>query len=152
MASTPHARRLAALAERDQYAAMELWRGGLATHSALVSRSDELEPRVQVSFDDEARWQQYVPVRLPGTVCVQERVPPGAAAVLLSRYHAFPDLVLAVDVDEKRMVDAIDGRRSIADIAGNTAVGDRLRRARSLFERLFDYDQVVFDISIRLEV
>ena len=90
-----------------------------------------------------------MPVRLPGTVSVQERVPPGTAAALLSRYHGFPDLVLLVDADEKAMVDAIDGRCSIADIVGDAAAGERTRRARSLFERLFHYDQVVFDISIQ---
>ena len=31
IAATPHARRLAALSEREQYAAMELWRGALAS-------------------------------------------------------------------------------------------------------------------------
>ena len=40
IAATPHAKRLAALPEREQYAAMELWRGTLASHSVIVSRSD----------------------------------------------------------------------------------------------------------------
>ena len=37
IAATPHATRLAALSEREQYAAMELWRGTLASHSVIVS-------------------------------------------------------------------------------------------------------------------
>jgi hypothetical protein len=128
---------------------MELWRGIIATHSVVVSRNDGSESRVPVSFEDQRRWLEYVPVRLPGTICVQERLPPGAAGVLLSRYHAFPDLVLAIDADEKQMVDRIDGRRSIAAIIGDAAGSDRVRRAGALFERLFAYDQVVFDISIQ---
>ena len=91
--------------------------------------------------------RDYVPVRLPGTLCVQERLPDGAAGVLLSRYHAYPDLILVIDAQEKRMFDAIDGRRSIAKIV-DRAGGDRLLpRARAFFEKLFWYDQVVFDCS-----
>ena len=45
------------------------------------------------------------------------------------------------------MLEAVDGRRSIAAIVAD-AGGDRLLpRARSLFEKLFWYDQVVFDSS-----
>jgi SAM-dependent methyltransferase len=147
IAATPHAKRLAALPERDQYAAMELWRGALASHSVIVSRSDRSETRAPIGFDDEQCWLQYVPVRLPATVCVQERVPPGAAGVLLSRYHKFPDLVLVIDANEKRMFDGIDGRRSIADIIDRAAGQESVRRAQALFEQLFAYDQVVFDAS-----
>jgi SAM-dependent methyltransferase len=138
MASTPHASRLRALPEREQYAAMELWRGSLASHSVIVSRSGASG---KVLFDDQS-WSRYVPVRLPGTLCVQERLPPGAAGVLLSRYHRWPDLILPIDEREKRMFDAIDGRRSIGEIecvAGSVE--------RDFFERLFWFDQVVFDAS-----
>ena len=147
IAVTAHAKRLAALAERDQYAAMELWRGTLASHSVIVSRHDASDVRWKVRFDDQERWPQYVPVRLPGTLCVQERLPAGAAGVLLSRYHASPDLILAIDAQEKAMVDAIDGRRSIAAIVEQAGGGRLLPRARTLFEKLHWYDQVVFDSS-----
>jgi hypothetical protein len=40
ISSTPHAGRLAALPEREQYAQMELWRGLMANHSFLVHHSD----------------------------------------------------------------------------------------------------------------
>ena len=147
MAATPHAARLAVLSTRDRYAAMELWRGAFATHSLAVSGDDGTQRRIQADFDDERRWLQYVPLRLPGTVCVQDRLPPGAAAALLSRYHTFPDLVLFIDAEEKRMVDRIDGHRSIREIADRFASGERVGCAKRLFERLFFYDQVVFDAS-----
>jgi SAM-dependent methyltransferase len=147
IAATPHAKRLAALSEREQYAAMELWRGTLASHSVIVSRSDAAQVCVNARFDDQERWPHYVPVRLPGTVCIQERLPAGAAGVLVSRYHASPDLVLVIDTKEKEMLDAIDGRRSIATIV-DRAGGDRLLpRAQALFEKLHWYDQVVLDSS-----
>jgi hypothetical protein len=147
IAATPHAQRLLELPDREQYAAMELWRGTMPTHSVIVSASQSPRGGVGQRISDRNDWAHYVPVRLPGTVCIQERLPPGAAAVLVSRYHTSPDLVLAIDAKEKEMLDAIDGRRSIAAIV-HTVGGDRwLPQASSLFETLFWYDQVVFDTS-----
>lgn len=144
IAATPHATRLAALPARDQYAAMELWRGTITTHSAIVRRPGVSRPLAAITFDADG-WQRFVPIRRPWTQLVQERVPSGAAAVLLNRSHAFTDLVLVLDAEDKRLVDAIDNCRSIADIVAQAhAATDR---ARSLFEKLWRYDQVVFDGS-----
>jgi hypothetical protein len=52
IAQTPHAARLAALHEREQHAAMELWRGTMTAHSAVVYRSDMSTADVHV-IDDE---------------------------------------------------------------------------------------------------
>jgi hypothetical protein len=84
---------------------------------------------------------------MPGTLCIQERLPAGAAGVLISRYHSSPDLILPVDATEKRMLDAVDGRRTIAAITEAAGGDELLPRARHLFERLYWYDQVVFDSS-----
>lgn len=145
IASTPHAARLIALPERERYAAMELWRGSLATHSVIASRSDASEVPAKVLFD-HPRWSGYVPIRLPGTICVQERLPAGAAGVLLSRYHTFPDLVFPIDPQQKRMFDAVDGRRNIAEIC-SVAGQSGNEGHRAFFEKLFWSDQVVFDTS-----
>jgi SAM-dependent methyltransferase len=140
---TAHANRLAALAAREQYAALELWRGTMTHHSALVGRSDSSsEDGARIRFDAEV-WQDYVPHRLPWTQLVQERLPAGAAGVLLNRSHAFTDLILSIDAGEKAMFEAIDGRHRIAEIV------DRVRgiapvRAQAFFEALWRYDQVVF--------
>ena len=72
IAATPHASRLRILPKREQYGAMELWRGSLASHSVIVSRNDVTEACAKVRFDDRC-WPRYLPVRLPGTLCVQER-------------------------------------------------------------------------------
>jgi hypothetical protein len=145
MAETPHARRLAALPERERYAAMELWRGTMTSHSAVVYRSDSGEDVPQVRFDGE-RWLRYVPLRLPWTQLVQERLPPGAAGVLLNRSHPHHDLVVMLGAEDKRLFDGVDGRRSIAAIMDQAGEVEP-RRARALFERLWWYDQVVFDVS-----
>jgi hypothetical protein len=143
VAATPHAELLVQLREREQYAAMELWRGMMTTHSVIAYRGDA--NNVKSSFDEE-RWSSYVPVRLPSTMCVEERLPPGASGVLLNRSHPFHDLILIIEAKEKRMFDAIDGHRSIAQIMDQ--VNDKPSAdARAFFEKLWRYDQVVFDKS-----
>jgi len=145
IAATPHAKRMADLPEREQYAGMELWRGTMTTHSVIVYRSHASREGKVLPLDDE-RWPGYVPLRLAHTMCVQERLPAGAAGVLLNRSHQFHDLILVIDAHEKRMFDAIDGRRSIAEILEH-AGGDVPSDAREFFEKLWSYDQVVFDAS-----
>jgi len=143
IAHTPHGSRLAALPEREQYIEMELWRGLMANHSFVVHRNDG---DAKVRFDED-HYLRYVPVRLPFTTCVQERLPPGSAGVLVNQTHLFNDLFLIVDPQEKQMFDAIDGRRSIAEIVEQ--VKDAAPRARDFFEQLWRYDQAVFDTSQR---
>ena len=75
----------------------------------------------------------------------QARLPAGSPCVLLSRYHASTDLILPIDAREKQMLDSIDGLRSIAAIAARA--GAALPSARGFFEKLYWYDQVVFDAS-----
>ena len=95
-----------------------------------------------MSFSGDA-WLDYVPVRVPDTLSVQERLPPGAAAVLINRAHTDTDIYLPIDAREKLLVDAIDGERSIGELAGD----EPRAVCRALFERLWWHDQVVFDGS-----
>lgn len=144
ISETPHAQRLAALPERDQYIEMELWRGLMNNHSVVTYRNDMNADGVKVSFDDE-NYLRYVPVRLPWTICVQERLPPGAAGVLLNQTHLFPDLFIIVDPQQKQIYDAIDGGRSISEIV--ETMSGSASRVRDFFQQLWWYDQVVFDTS-----
>lgn len=149
-AATPHLARLTALPVPEQYAAVELFRGTMTVHSAIVGHRMASDDSRGIRFEGE-RWRSYVPVRLPRTVCIQERLPPGAAAVVINRNHTNTDLVLALDAHQKRLFDAIDGRRSIAGIveqlSGQKDDDRKWDRARTFFERLWAYDQVVFDTS-----
>ena len=143
LAATPHQPLLARRPPPEQYAAVELFRGTMLRHSAAVYRNDRPGSAQPIGFDDDA-WRTYVPVRLPGTVCIQEKLPPGAAAVLINRNHTYTDIYLPIDAQQKKLFDAIDGEHSIAEIAPQPAQHDT---ARALFERLWCYDQVVFDAS-----
>ncbi len=88
---------------------------------------------------------------MPDTVCVQDRLPPGAAAVLINPTHAYRDLIMPIDATEKGLFDAIDGIRSIGDMVARTLPSAQARpqldMARAFFEKLWHYDQVVFDAS-----
>lgn len=143
IAATPHANRLAALSEQKQYAAMELFRGTMTAHSAIVY-ANNARPKIDLAYES---FMQYVPVRLPTTLCVLERLPPGAAGVLVNQSHPFRDLILIIDPQEKRIFDLIDGRRSVAEIIARfTGPKDGIR-ALCFFQKLWWYDQVVFDAS-----
>jgi SAM-dependent methyltransferase len=142
LASIPHQSLLIRLPAEEQYAAAELFRGSMVRHSAVAYRSDRPN-HGSINFTGDA-WLGYVPIRLPDTICVQEKLPPGAAGVLINRRHTYTDIGLPINARQKNLYDAIDGNRSIGEIAPETALRTI---ARVLFERLWQCDQVVFDLS-----
>jgi SAM-dependent methyltransferase len=141
MARLPQSRRIASLDIPQQHAAAELFRGTMLSHSAIVYRADRAG-RTPVGFAGDA-WLDYVPVRVPDTLCVQEKLPPGAAGVLINRAHTHRDIYLPIDARQKRLFDAIDGKRRIREILASEARDP----GRALFEQLWWHDQVVFDAS-----
>jgi SAM-dependent methyltransferase len=143
LASTPHRLKLAALTAEAQYAAIELFRGTMVRHAAVAYRADRRTPGQATDFNGDA-WQNYVPVRMPDTISVRERLPPGAAAVLINRNHAYTDLYLPIDARQSELFARIDGRSTLADITRGR--GER-KAVRAFFRQLWDYDQIVFDAS-----
>lgn len=146
ISTSAHADRLAALPEREQHIEMELWRGLMTIHSLVAHRSDANREALKIHFDDE-HYLRYVPVRLPWTICVKDNIPPGVAGVLVNQTHVFPDLFLIIDEREKRMFDAIDGSRSISEIVEMMEDESAASLAPTFFQKLWWYDQVVFDTS-----
>ena len=103
----------------------EQWSRTVSSRTATIS-SDESQP---ITFAGDS-WRDYVPIALPWTVCVRERLPPGSVAVLINRSHTFTDLILTVDSFEDRLLGAIDGNRTLAEILQFAAQdGDGERRA-----------------------
>ena len=145
--------RMTRLPLAEQYAAVELFRGTMARHSAILYRNDNPGDPQPVSFTGEA-WLDYVPIRMSDTICVQERLPPGAAAVLINQTHTYRDLFMPISATEKRWFDAIDGTCRIGDIVDrmlpSSQKSTQLDGARTFFERLWWHDQVVFD-TVRSE-
>jgi len=148
LAQIPQAARLAQLVPAEQYAAAELFRGTMVRHSVVVYRNDCPGGPQLVSFAGDA-WLRYAPIRASDTICVQERLPPGAAAVLINRNHTYRDLLMPIDSTEKRWFDGIDGNCRIGEIveraSPSSQAGSPLDRARAFFQRLWWHDQVVFE-------
>ncbi|CAN7457628.1 class I SAM-dependent methyltransferase [Phenylobacterium sp. LjRoot219] len=144
-AATPHGPRLAKLSADEQYAALELFRGTMVRHTVVACRSDA-PPAAAIDFSGDA-WRDYVPVRLPDTLVVREKLPAGAAAVLINRTHTYTDIYLPIYARQARLLAAIDGTRTIAQIAQIAQATGERSAARDFFQALWRYDQVVFDTS-----
>ena len=152
MAQIPQASRMAQLSLPEQYAAVELFRGTMVRHSMVVYRSDSFRDAKPIRFAGDT-WRGYVPIRMPDTICIQERQPSGTAAVLINKTHTYKDLLMSVDLTEKRWLDAVDGNHCIDAIVEDRLLPSshqipQIDRARDFFERLWWYDQVVFDATL----
>jgi len=147
MAQLPQAARLQQLNVEEQYVATELFRGTIVRHSVIAYRDDMPASSERISFGGDA-WLNYVPVRMPDTVCVRERMPPGAAAVLISQSHTYRDIYMPIDAAQMRLLDAIDGDTRVGDIVEKVLPSEasRIDMGRTFFERLWWHDQVVFHI------
>jgi SAM-dependent methyltransferase len=155
IAKIPQATRMAHLSLTEQSAAIELFRGTMVRHSVVAYRSDSPTDPRQLNFAGDS-CLDYVPIRMSDTICVQDHLPPGAAAVLINQTHTDRDLFLPIDSIEKRLFDAIDGIRTIRDIVEKIPLSSHRTTnvdiARDFFERLWWHDQVVFDASQRLPI
>jgi SAM-dependent methyltransferase len=155
IAKIPQATRMARLSLTEQSAAIELFRGTMVRHSVVAYRSDSPTDPRQLNFAGDS-CLDYVPIRMSDTICVQDHLPPGAAAVLINQTHTDRDLFLPIDSIEKRLFDAIDGIRTIRDIVEKIPLSSHRATnvdiARDFFERLWWHDQVVFDASQRLPI
>jgi SAM-dependent methyltransferase len=146
IAAMPHAARLASLPTPLQHAAVELLRGTMTKHDFFAYRDDCAGESQPIAFGGQD-WLSYVPLRLPWALVVRERLPPGAAAVLINRAHAFPDLALPINAAQARVLAAIDGKRAVGEILTDSRAGATLDQGREFFERLWRYDQIVFDAT-----
>jgi 2-polyprenyl-3-methyl-5-hydroxy-6-metoxy-1,4-benzoquinol methylase len=129
----------------EQYAVVELFRGTMLRHS-VICYCDDSPDQAQPIYFENYEWLSYIPHRLPRTISVEEKLPPGAAAVLINQSHTYPDIYLPVNHEEKQLVEAVDGQQSVAEIIGRKAPNQH-DRLRSFFQKLWWYDQITFDSS-----
>jgi len=146
IASLPHAARLAALLPAEQHAAVELLRGTITRHNFIAYRDDRMGESQPIRFDGDS-WRNHVPLRLPWTLCVRERLPQGAAAVLINRAHTYSDLALPINSTEAGIYAAIDGKRSVDEILQSTTGAAAADHAPGFIKKLWEYDQIVLDAS-----
>jgi SAM-dependent methyltransferase len=134
ISETPHAMRIATAPAAEQYALMELFRGTMVRHTAILfDAGDRTSGVLDFSAASTGCW---VPLRVPTALAVEDRLPPGAAAALINRAHTDTDLVLFADRPEYDAFRAIDGELTIAQL-GDGALG--------FIERLWLHDLVVLD-------
>jgi SAM-dependent methyltransferase len=144
MEKIPQASRLAALSKAGQYAAAELFRGTMLTHSVVAYRNDGPGGLQRPDFSGEDCYR-YIPVRRADTICIQENLPHGAAAVLINQSHTFKDLVLILNAAEKKLFDGIDGNASVGNIISKNSDSPLPTDSSCrFFERLWHWDQIVF--------
>ena len=84
-------------------------------HSFIAYRDDREREAQPITFEGDV-WRGFVPVRLPWTLTIKDRAPRGVAAVLINPSHTYPDLALFIDAAQERVLTAIDGERSVAEI------------------------------------
>jgi hypothetical protein len=116
----------------------------MTQHNFVAYRSDRSAEARAIRFTNQ-QWRDYVPIRLPWTECVRDRGPAGSVAVLLNQAHKHRDLVLPVNAAQSHLLDEIDGKRSLGEIVQSNGKEDT--RTLQFFERLWQYDQIVFDAS-----
>ena len=143
-AETPHADQLMELPEAEQFTAMELLRGTMLRHSLIVYREDATSNPMPSFVGND--WLDYVPIRLPETISVEEKLPPSAAGVLINQKHTDKDLYLPINATEKRMFEGIGGENTIRKIREVEQADQKL--ARAFFEQLWWHDEIVFDTSL----
>lgn len=152
LAETPHASRLATLPPRQQYAAVELLRGDMLRHSLIAYRDDRPGGTGQPDFNRPG-WQHYVPFHAAEVARVPGEPPSGQETWLVNRAHNAVDLALLAAADELRLFEAIDGRQTIGELLASyplseTGVKSKPgKRARRFFERLWQHDLLLLDIS-----
>ena len=75
---------------------------------------------------------------------VRDRLPPGAAAVLINTTHTYPDIVLPIDALELSLVESVDGSRTLGQIVDDALPRGprRFETGRQFFERLWLHDQI----------
>lgn len=135
MGRLPHGAQIAALAEVDQYAAMELFRGTITRHSLIAHRDDASLQPLDWSDGDS---RSFVPIIPTTVIVVEDRLPPGKAAAVINQAHVDRDLVCFLDRDQLSVFRAIDGERSLEDIPGAEA---------GFLEHLWMHDLVVVNAS-----
>jgi SAM-dependent methyltransferase len=146
IADMPHAARLVTLPPPLQHAAVELLRGTMTRHNFIAYRDDRPDTSPLLTSLGDA-WRSYVPLRLPWTVCIRDRVPVGSAAVLINRAHTYPDLALPITAAQGSVFAAIDGNRSIDEILQGAAGVIDEEQAHRFIKRLWEYDQIVLDAT-----
>lgn len=127
--------------EFERFDLGEEYRASLTRHDLIVCRDDRPESSRRVSASEDP--DRIVPLRMPGVREVADQPPRDQACWLQWPPHAFADIRMPVDAEERDFFRAVDGERTVAEILERIQApglrGDRDRVTR-LLEALVDYD------------
>ena len=141
----PHGARLLALPSPAQHAAIELLRGTMDRHSFVAYRDDRSREPQPISFDGDA-WRNYVPVRLAMDAHRQgSRAARRGRRAHQSEPHLSRSCASSSTPRRSGFFMAIDGERSIAEIAQRAGNALSDEQSRQFFKRLWEHDLIVFD-------
>jgi SAM-dependent methyltransferase len=146
MAQASQFERIGKLPEPAQHAAAELFRGTMHQHRLIAFRNDCSKHRRVIEFTGD-RWRDYIPIRLPWTLCIRANVPRGSSAVLLNRAHEHRDLFLPISEEQEQLLMQMDGRRTLGEIVAAYGNSESRDSAPQFFQQLWAYDQIVIDAS-----
>ncbi len=120
---------------------MELYRGTMMHYSAILYRDDEACEDMAISFERRG-WLGYA-LRLPETICVDERVPPGRRPVLIN--PSTPIQTSTCRSRQRRSGRRGYRRQALDRLAGEdrAPAGFRSRAVQAPLQ----HDQIVFDAS-----
>ena len=129
------------------FALTELFRGNLRTHTVIACRDDRPARSHALSFAGQG-WLCFIPIRNPGLEIDAGAFPGDGVARLSWAAHDDPAISLIVDEPQSRLFDAIDGRRSIAQIleTASPRVAAPEQFARGFFHTMWCRDFVWFQI------
>jgi hypothetical protein len=129
------------------FALTELFRGNIRTHTVIACRDDRPAESYAVRFTGRG-WLGFKPIRNPGLEIDAGPFPGDGVARLSWAAHDDPAISLVVDEAQARLFDAIDDRRSIAQIVEAAAlpVADPERVAQAFFHALWCRDFAWFQI------
>ena len=118
----------------------------MTQHRLIAYRSDSVCATVGDKLYGED-WRDYIPIRLPWALCIRDRGTAWLRGGLAESGHQHRDLMLPINACAGSPVGSIDGERSLGDIVAGIERSGGAHRAVQFFQRLWRYDQIVFDAS-----
>ncbi len=119
----------------------------------LIACRDDYPLGYHLPDFDRGGWLEYIPLRVPESITKQGKNSTTGVAILINTAHTDPDLIFPVDDLQMRMVDLIDGQRTIRGIiadsipSGKEPGAGEINAIRNFFEMLSLYDQVIFRMN-----
>jgi SAM-dependent methyltransferase len=143
LAFTPHLPRLQRLPASEQHAAVELFRGHLDKHYFVACRDDRPPESYEIDFAAPS-WRELVPIPMHWLCAQPVSDKPGIAFRLICDVREAPPHDLLIAAPDVPLLQSLDGKRTLGQIAAQSNLPDADRRTLDLYRNLWDHDLVMF--------